>query len=270
MKKIINSLLIKTNPKVIFELIHYSLPNLIINEQAKKLNIPTVEIQHGVIGKFSIAYNYNYSISSPFFPDFFGSFGDFWKAITHFPIRNENVFTIGFPYLTETAEKYNTEEKNSGKTKILIISQGTVGKSLVKFITNYLNIYPDRNEEVIFKLHPSEYDIWENNYPALSHPRIKVIDNDDEHLYKLISEAHKVLGVYSTALFEALYFNVPVGVYKTEGYFYLKDFIIRGNVKLIESPEDLINLAKAKNADNTKIWLREWESGFAELVNNFQ
>ena len=53
-EKIIN----RVKPKIITEVVSYGFNRMIINEIAKEKQIPIVEFQHGVMGKYHVAYNF--------------------------------------------------------------------------------------------------------------------------------------------------------------------------------------------------------------------
>ena len=91
-------LLDKVKPKIIIEVVSYSFNNLLINEVAKKYKIPTIELQHGTIGRYHIAYNFKKQIYLPTFPDYIFLFGEYWKNNTRFPISNGKLKVTGFPY----------------------------------------------------------------------------------------------------------------------------------------------------------------------------
>lgn len=54
LRRIIKSI----SPKVIVEVVGYETNKMIINEIAHEMGISTIELQHGVIGRGHIAYNY--------------------------------------------------------------------------------------------------------------------------------------------------------------------------------------------------------------------
>lgn len=269
LKRIIRSLLLKVKPRAIFQVVHYALPNLIINEQAKRLGIPTIELQHGVLGDYNIAYHFNFAIKSPFFPDYFSVFGNYWKNVTKLPVEAHCVLVTGFPHLWETKIRLNKSKSEKRSVKqFLIISQGTIGQDLSKFVKEFVTseLFPDIN--ILYKLHPSEYDIWRDLYPNLVNEKITVIDNDQISLYEYFTIADWVLGVYSTAIFEALFYGLTVYILKTDGYQYLDDLIKKGIVQFVEKPEDLSFDTENFAANNIsgELCSSDWEKNFRELL----
>jgi len=59
----------RIKPKLILEVVSYSESRYAVNHIASKFNIPTVELQHGTMGKYHIAYNFKKKINLSTFPD---------------------------------------------------------------------------------------------------------------------------------------------------------------------------------------------------------
>ena len=59
-----------------------------------------------------------------------------------------------------------------------------------------------------FKLHPIEYESWEENYPILkNHPEINIIPKGKD-LYEILASAKHHVSMSSTVLYEAVVFGV--------------------------------------------------------------
>src|SRR5690554_669839 len=76
-RKYYKRILDKVEPKAIVEVVSYATDRFIINELAHEKGIPIIELQHGTMGKYHIAYNFAEKIDLPTFPDFIFSFGRF-------------------------------------------------------------------------------------------------------------------------------------------------------------------------------------------------
>lgn len=77
----------RIRPKVIIEVVSYSLPKLIVNDIAKKMNIPTIELQHGTMGKYHIAYNFSEKMDLKRFPIIFFSLASFGGTIPDYQLK---------------------------------------------------------------------------------------------------------------------------------------------------------------------------------------
>src|SRR5690606_19840425 len=99
--------------------------------------------------------------------------------------------------------------------------------------------------EIIFKLHPSEYLRW-RSYTALLElslkPNVTIIDNSDIELYHLIKSSKFVIGVFSTALFEAISLNKTVLVWSLPGHEYMRASIESKRAVLIPTNQSLADI----------------------------
>jgi hypothetical protein len=246
-----NFLLKKFKPKLIVEVVSYSLENMILNELCKRKNIITIEMQHGSINKFHLGYDFpSDNMNLDVFPDYFFSFGKHWSDITTLPIPEEKIIQVGFPYFEEQYKRY-ISSKNHQKKKILIISQGTIGKEISNFAFNLAKI---TDHEIIYKLHPGEYVRWKKDYNYLqNNTNITVIDNNDIPLYQLFAESDFLIGVYSTAIYESLPFNLNIFILKLPGYKITEDLVNLGFAKLVTNPKELVDYIKTETSVSEKI-----------------
>jgi len=207
-------------------------------EACKNLYIPTIELQHGVLNKYSFGYSYpGEKRKKRTFPDYFFAFGDFWKNSVELPINKNNVYSVGYPYLEQQKEKYSKVKK---KEQILFVSQITIGKELSKYAFE-LAKHDNLNYKIIYKLHPGEYRDWKESYPWLVGSKIEVIDNDSISFYKLLAESKIQIGVYSTALYEGLTFNLRTYLVNLPGIENIKPLVENNYGILISSFEELHN-----------------------------
>jgi UDP-N-acetylglucosamine:LPS N-acetylglucosamine transferase len=238
-----SKLLKSVNPKVIFLVVSYSYMELIC--AAKINNIPTIEIQHGVITKYSIAYNFSKRTEIlEYFPDKLILFGDFWKKNIELPLPDSSLISAGFPFLEHQIEKYATVTKN--EKQILFVSQGTIGKDLFKIAVSVANELHDF--EIIFKLHPGEYANWKEKYDSDDNSskllNFKIIDNNKENIYSLFTKSNIVIGVYSTAIYEALAFKCKCILVDLPGVEYMESLIDESAVLIADNHTNLIDVIK--------------------------
>ena len=236
LRKILN----RVEPESIVEVVYYGGTKMHFNELAEKLGVKTIELQHGIMGDGHISYNfYDSDIKKDFFPDYVLTFGDYWKDSTRFPIDSDNIISVGFPYLNL---KYKELEKNNKSSNtVLFISQGTIGKKLSKLACQ-LEKRIEReniNYDIIYKLHPGEYDRWEEEYPWLKDSEIEVIDSNEYSIYHYMINARIQIGVSSTAVFEGLKFGLETYIFNVGGSERMKDLIENGNAKLIDDANEI-------------------------------
>jgi hypothetical protein len=240
-------LLTKKQPKNIFLVVHYT--NAALIAACKKLNIPVTEIQHGTTSPYHLGYNFpNNSDKLCYFPDYFFAFGEYWIKTINFPLKQECIKLIGFPHLSHSVKKYNNQIKK--EKQVVFISQGAIGKKLFTIAVNFAKKHSNYN--VIFKLHPGEKNKNYYNKIILKN-RIYNISIAPKHtdLYSLLSESKYIVGIYSTALFEALLFNCNVFIAQIEGSEYVEPLVNNHFAQSFENANELAKKIKTSNKLNT-------------------
>ncbi len=263
-------LLLHLNPKMIIEVVYYNLDNMIINIISKELHIQTFELQHGVMGRYHVAYNFHGHFNLDTFPDNVIVYGEYWKNTTRFPILSEKIFVSGSIYLENMAKQYSNA-KVRRKKEVLFLSQGDVGEYLYMLALDLVAQLDTNIFHITFKLHPGEYLHWKDNYPKLNNCKfIDVIDNNEKDLHYYLSRTDIQVGVSSTTLFEGLYYNNLTFILKVFGWEYMNDFIQNGYMILIEDVNDIIkNLdKKIEFREIEKIWESDALNKMTQLINN--
>lgn len=236
--KFYDKLIKKRNPKKIFLSCSYGYKMALV-AAAKHNNVEVVEIQHGTMNKYHLGYSYPHNSYIDYFPDKIYFFGEYWKNCMYFPLKEKNKIIYGFPHFQLQKNKYRDISKHTNQ--VLIISQGTIGKNLSEFIWESREVFSNYN--VIYKLHPGEYDRWETEYTYLKElgklENFAVIDNSDTNLYAFFARSEFVIGVYSTALYEALSFNCKLILANLSGVEYLDDLLSEDFAKLAKNKDDL-------------------------------
>jgi len=227
-------LLDRIDPSVAVVVVSYGKETFI--EACKRKNIPVVELQHGVIYDHHFGYSYPEDETKTTFPDYLLTFGDFWNENVRFPLPDDHVVSVGYPYLEGRLEAYDNVERTD---QLLFISQGTIGHELSKFA---IDVHEDEriDHEIVYKLHPGEYDRWEKEYPWLAKSNVRVIDKAEPPLYRLFAESTAQIGVGSTAVYEGLCFDLQTFVFETDGAEVLSTLVNDGAASIIESVDELV------------------------------
>lgn len=243
----------KRKPKMIFVVVAYE--NQAVVKAAKDLGIEVIELQHGTISDYHLGYSYPLKSRNhgeiAYFPDRILTFGDYWINPKTCPISDENIIPIGFPYFEAQSKDFKNIKSNP--KQILFISQGVIGKYLSKIAVKLARELIDY--EIIYKLHPGEYETWRQNYPELvcGLDNFKVIDNSKTPLYQLFAESAIQIGAFSTAIYEGLMFNCKTFVFNLPGVEYLDDLVDNGYVCKVNDLNELIsnlNSFSPKEYDN--------------------
>lgn len=253
------NMLKKIKPKLVIEVVGYERRRKAINSAAKRLNIPTIELQHGTMGKYHIAYNFAEKMDIHTFPDYVFTFGQFWKDNTRLPIDDNRVKVVGWPYFEQKVNEYNKEEQYDTKRTILFISQGTIGKELSKVAIDISQMIDKQNYRIIYKLHPGEYDRWKSEYPWLSDENIEVIDNNHNDMHHYFAKSDIQIGVYSTAIFEGLGYGLKTYIVKLYGHQYMEELYKNNIALLVDNPlsiiKDLVYINESKKSfDDKYFW----------------
>lgn len=226
-------LLKRVDPDIAVLVVSYGKETFI--EACNELQIPTVELQHGVIHTNHLGYHYPGDRTKRYFPDYLLTFGEYWNDCVDYPIEDERVIAVGYPYLEQRRKKY--EDVNSSD-QILFISQGTIGEQLSKFAME-VNEHPDIDHDIVYKLHPGEYDRWRDEYPWLVDADFEVIDSSEPPLYELFAKSSAQIGVGSTAVFEGLCFDLETFVYDCPGSSVLASLVDEDAAELVSSADEL-------------------------------
>lgn len=240
-KKYYEQLFSVIKPKLLIEVVSYGFERQLMNEIAKEKGTKIVELQHGTMGKYHIGYNYSVDKNKTNLPDFIFLFGEYWKKSSALPLKNDSLIVTGFPHFEHKIEEYiKKRNSNAGRKIILFISQGYIGKNLSKFATELNEIIDKEKYEIIYKLHPGEYDYWETNYQWLKNSDIEVIDNNLKDVYYYFSISDVQVGVSSTALFEGLAFDLVTLIYKDIGHEYMEDLFEMNLGYLVTEPTEVL------------------------------
>lgn len=233
--RLYRKMLARIDPKIAVLVVSYGREAFI--DACKELDIPVIELQHGVIHERHLGYHYPAERTKTLFPDYLLTWGEFWSDSADIPISDECVNSVGYPYLEQQCTEYaDVDQKN----QILFISQGTIGTELSKLAVE-INQHPTIDHDVVYKLHPGEYDRWQDEYPWLVDVDLDVIDGSEPPLYKLFAESSTQIGVGSTAVYEGLCFDLETYVYDLPGASVLEPLVDDGVAELISSVDELVS-----------------------------
>ncbi len=227
-------LLKQINPKI--SIVVAASYNTVFVEACKELDIPVVELQHGGSHHRNPKYVFPEDVSLDVQPDYHFLFGKFWKDTVDYHLDDEDVYTVGFPYLEEEYEKYSNLDK---KKQVIFISQPPVGSKLSKLASKIGERNPEYN--IVYKLHPKENNIWKREYPWLIEAPVTVIDDDSTPLYKHLAESAIQVGCNSTVIYEGLIFDLETYLLDSDGTasMRMKELIDNSSVSTISSIDEL-------------------------------
>jgi len=233
-------LLEKIQPKVIIYVVGYSVENMIVAELGKELGIPTIELEHGHMGKEHLAYNFKANVKLNTFPDYLFVSGQHEVDNVRLPISKNNVYVIGSPELDKKVNYYNSAllGKNKKKKIITFISSGE--KELIEIAKGMYERLNKDEYKIYFKLHPGEYKNKESKYSDLVKTGIEVVSDSKHDIYYYMAVSDYLIGIASTVLFEATRFNPEIMILRVGRYLSSESIVDTGNGVYIDSVEDAI------------------------------
>lgn len=226
-------LLDRARPRLVVMVVHYSYRCLPLTTLARERGIPVAELQHGTLGPGTPAYNLARHPAG--FPDYLLTWGDWWRDSTpSLPIDPSHAPAIGNAWLERHLAR-RTAPKRGERPRVLFVSQGTIGKSLSRMAVALVEA---GSLDVRYKLHPGEYLGWRERYPWLVGSSIEVIDTPS-NIYDEFIRADVAVGVYSTAMYEAVAFGLPVVLAELYGLEHMQGLLDLGCAQTVADVDAL-------------------------------
>lgn len=266
LRPMVGRLFDRVQPKMLLELVNYSPEVQLFNQVAHERGIEVVELQHGSIGAHHVGYRMHPNAVNQGTPDYLLLYGEYWKRNIQWPIPEENLVTTGFPYLESLEERYRAEDSEERK-EILIISQHSVGMPLAKLAFELDQLLGEKGFRVVLKLHPLESGNWKETYPFLVESGVHVVDHSKQPIYYYFGKACCQVGVYSSALYEGMYFQLSTFVLKVEGWDGLLPLIESGSVKAVDSASQIAQEIDWRPPSQAYSML--WQSNSLRKMNQF-
>ena len=266
MRKEYEKIIKKINPKIV--LFNYKPTEIkaLINLICKNKNIPTVNLQHGVISKDLSIEMQTDKKKLDVFPDYLFAFGEMLAQCPSKIYNKNNIKYIGHPYL-ENKLKTQIQRPNfmlEGYKYILIVSQEIIGKEFSEFASLLAKELEGCKEyKIIFKYHPAEYN---REYKNLKKKNIIEIKSLEYDIYTLQKYSYIQVGAYSTGLYEGIMFELPTviieNLYGADSTietlkFMKKGFYVVKNAKELSKLIKLKKIEKPNNNDIQKIWKKD-------------
>lgn len=235
--------------------------NFPIIRAAHKLGIDSFELQHGITFSYTVLYSTQFNEHSD--PNYFLSFGEFWKG-SQFGIPKEKILNLGWGYKNIIKSRVQNHSSSSDDY-ILVISEPRISS---KIIGNVIELAM-KFRELIFdiRLHPQEKLSQDISEQISQISNLRIVDNSTESSSSLASYKY-VLGVNSSVLFEAISLNKRVGCFNYGGCHPFAFLKIKDNpFFILHSKNDFpqfLQLSKKTCADNENLFYSNFN---AELLN---
>lgn len=214
-KQFLHGILIKIQPKLVLIRCGYGRFPMALSQACRQLDIPSVELQHGLITSYLPAYRRTTPTENKdCVPEYLLAHGDIYADM----VRNGNLFepdkviSTGYPYLQKTLQERKTAPalKTSFSPfarNILLTSQWIVASEIQDFVIHVAEQLEHDNMDVgiLFKPHP--YD--KTDYTGLKKYKHLILVDKYEDTFKLFTIADLHSTVYSTSGLEAMAFGTP-------------------------------------------------------------
>ena len=246
-------------PKLLFVVVSHAQEAIIA--AAKSLGITTIELQHGSPARGKLNYDYASGITKKSFPDLFLSFGDYWSSNCKFPLDKNKIISFGNPYLYKKINSYSHIVKED---RLVIISQGL--PILAKYAKDISKQF-SKKLIVEYKPHPRELYEQEPDYFIELRKAGVVISHKHADLYEIFARSRWQVGVFSTALYEGLYFGTACFVVNTNGSEYMKRLIKLDLARLISSPKDIDLNWKIEKKEIKEIFTKPSQKNIEYLIS---
>jgi hypothetical protein len=247
-----------TKPKVVVTDCHYD--KMWAIAAAKRLRIPVVELQHGIVYDGHMAYTYDPRSASPYrdripLPDKYLAFGPYFSEILMDRgfWSESQVEDVGFPRMEYHQSTFAyTVPKTGEDLRVLISSQWIMTEKLCKFLEATVRRLPE-NVILNVKPHPLERDT--GAYRQID--GLGVLDGGEE-FYELLGKHHVHCSVFSTTLLESVGLGVPTIILGLPGSENALPMSERGHCNVVNSPGEFAAvLARvAENASELEQWHR--------------
>jgi len=256
----------KKRVKLIVLVNHYDPLKMLITTIAKSLEIYVVELQHGTMGRYHIAYNFKITHELVGLPHEIFTFGRFWNETTRVFQNGVRLTAVGSPFYEQKIQNMTDIQPHS-KIRVLFLSQETIGRQLAEMAAALSKKLGPDLYEVVYKLHPREYHSWRLNYPKeFADANLQIQTNAD--LYKLLNQCDVHVGVYSTTIMESLAFGKPLILFKTFGVHHFADLIASGRALLAETVDEMVHAIQhpTKFNSDSKDITYFWETNSKEKL----
>lgn len=260
-RKLYNKLIETINPKIIVETVYYCDQCMIINEIAAKKGITTIELQHGAIHDKHSAYRFDTEQNLIQLPRIVLTFSQYWNQVIKMPQGYTTLISTGFPHFEEQLNAFqNMIRERNGIKNILFISQGTIFDPLSKLAVDLDKLIVPDAYHIIYKLHPSEFADAETRCQCFHNTNISVMADTNTDLYTLFAKSTVQVGVYSTAIYEGLGFNLETYIYDIAYSDTMDTLIQTGYAHFVHSAAELyamIQETRFKEIDVDSLWKKD-------------
>lgn len=245
-------------PKAVLLINAYNYANMAFVYAAKKLDIKTVELQHGFIRSDHPGYIYRRVESWELFPEYMLAYGDYFTdlLIKESVIFDKgNVFSCGAFANEVLLNEIMDDKKEIDRSKkiIYITGQWSVREKLKPFILKLSDLLPE-DFKIVYKTHPLEKNTREFYSEFQRCKNIELVDDAGVNSLDLMPAAFVHSTAYSTSFMEAHFMNKPNIFIYAEGFSQVVEhFVNDETIFKARSPEEFALLIDKIKKDYERI-----------------
>lgn len=204
----------------------------------QKLSIPTIEVQHGSPGLEKLNYDYSNGCTKVYFPDIFLAHGRGFGLEKILP--ECKVIYFGCPFLDVGVTQSDSVKKDFD---FLFISQPVVDEIIIANARK-----ANKAGKIIgVRLHPNYLEA-DDKYRELEAEGVELVLPKSESLYETFLRSKNVVGCFSTALFEAIIFDIGIWIIRSNQEKSMSQLLDSGRAKIWE-PNSVNEILKKSNAN---------------------
>ncbi len=270
-------LLKRTKPKAVLLVCYYGEWQQALIVAAKEKNIPTYDIQHGIIYE----EHYSYGKFSGFpatglstLPDFFCTWSKYEANILNswLPNSSHKAIPLGNPWLMAFQENkvpkiQNLSEIIELNKKLILYTLGNRGEQFPPYLVSLIR-ENSSEYEFWFRLHPRQLFELEKIKQELSELGIINLVNIEEGTFQplpnILNHTDLHITLMSSVAIEAANMGVPSIILHKEGREYYEDHEIRTYCTFFEEGDDLGD--QVRTVLSLKLQSRSYEVGLKELT----
>ncbi len=238
----------KIKPKVVMYTCSYVGIRVVLTEVSKELNIPCIEMLHGYVDDSCVAYNYAEVGMNDALPNYIFAYSQIQKDTLKWGIPKDHVRVVGNPWLEKRKNEFQIEG-NAAKKKKTITFISSANPAIEKYLVSLAGHIDQDKYEIIFKLHPEEYAAWRMSYQNLP-DNIKVIDNNEKDIHYYLANSDFVIGITSTALFEAAAYHADIYILEEESWQSMNILLNAGRASLVHNDQELYSCIMSCSDNN--------------------
>lgn len=220
----------------IFVVVAYGHPML--TAAAHDVGARVIEMQHGLISRYLVAYDFPEGIEPAYAPDVILTFGAAWNDAARLPARTKPI-VLGAPHIRDRLDAVPHAAERA--PHILFLSQPTICDALLDFALRFAAL--PNAPKVLFRLHPGD-DVAraQEKLRGADPARIELsTGGGGARTLEIQASSHAQIGVFSTAVVEGLACGCRTFIAPLPGRSSMTSLLDKGFGELARDPADLLH-----------------------------